>query len=208
MPSTDNNPKINDHIDRDPTNEEIVDHLKRGLVMRICPILDKRIGQHLTTFEFRTNFEGAQYHFDGTWLDGTGTKVLAGATNKEYTRAKALASLLDDKCFPSVEAWVVACRNALGDNIDTFPLAGAIFVEGQCVDELLDAREDKVSVEPVQEPVALFADDKTDGKQPASPADDKERDKSDKRLEDAQVSQQYLLFFCEQHQPKMQAVSS
>ena len=134
MSPTDNEPKRK-------TNPEIVDFLKRGLVLRKCPILDKRIGQMLTTFELRTNFQGADYHFDGMWLDGTGTKVLAGATNQEYSRAKALASLLDDKCFASVEAWVVACRNALGDNIDTFPLAGCIFLDGQCVDDLIDAAD-------------------------------------------------------------------
>jgi hypothetical protein len=200
MPPTDD-PKGNDPIDRDPSNEEIVDYLKHGLVLRICPILDRRIGQQLTTFELRTNFQGAQYHFDGMWLDGTGTKVLAGATNKEYARSKALASLLDDKCFPSVEAWVVACRNALGDNIDTFPLAGAIFVEGQCVDELLDALKDKTFAKVSEQPVAAPADDKTDGKQPALPADDEQPANS-------QVSLQCLQFFCKQNQPKLQTVSS
>jgi len=234
MRPTDNDPKGNDPVDRDPTNEEIVDYLKRGLVMRMhfCPLIGKKVGKKLTTFQFRTEFQGAEYRFEGMWLDGAGTKVLAGMINKEYARAKALASLLDDKCFPGVEAWVVACRNVLGDNIDTFPLAGVIFVEGQwnsvigppktkrkfsltSVDELLDALEDerlaKECVEPVYEPVAPPAD-KADGKQPASPADDKTDDKhldpTDEQLDNSQVSLQYMQFFCEQHQPKLQTVSS
>jgi hypothetical protein len=144
MPPTDNDPK-------GKTNPEIVDYLTRGRVMRKCPIVDRRIGLQLTNFEFRTNFQDAEYHFEGMWLDGTGTKVLAGLINKEFTRAKALASLLDDKCFPSVEAWVVACRNALGDNIDTFPLAGCIFVQGQCVDELIDAAADAAAAKATEE---------------------------------------------------------
>lgn len=160
MPRTDDDPK-------DPSNEEIVDYLQRGLVMRMreCPVLKRKVGKKLTTFELRTNFLGADYRFEGMWLDGTGTKVLAGATNKEYCRAKALASLLDDKCFAGVEAWAVACRNALGDNVDNISLAGSIFVDGQCVDDLLV--------------VASPGEDKTDDKQPASPVD-----KTDDQVDD------------------------
>jgi hypothetical protein len=167
MRPTDNDPKGNDPIDRNPTNEEIVAHLQRGLVMRMhfCPLIGKKVGKKMTTFELRTNFQDAEHRFEGMWLDGTGTKVLAGSINKEHSRAKALASLIEDKCFPSVEAWVVACRNALGDNIDKVSLAGSIFVEGKCVDELLDALEDKRFAEVFVEPVASPAEDKTDEKE-------------------------------------------
>ena len=160
MPPTDNDPK-------DPTNEEIVHYLQRGLVMRMreCPILKRKIGKQCTNFKFRTKFRDSQYIFEGMWLDGTANKVLAVARNRAYPRAKAIASLIDDKCFPSVEAWAVACRNALGDNIDTFPLAGSIFVDGQCVDDLLV--------------VASPGEDKTDDKQPASPVD-----KTDDQVDD------------------------
>jgi hypothetical protein len=163
MPRTDDDRK-------DPSNEEIVDYLQRGLVMRMreCPVLKRKVGKKLTTFELRTNFLGADYRFEGMWLDGTGTKVLAGATNKEYCRANALASLLDDKCFAGVEAWAVACRNALGDNVDNISLAGSIFVDGQCVDDLLV--------------VASAAEDKTDDKQPASPVH-----KTDDKVDDLAV---------------------
>jgi hypothetical protein len=164
MPPTDNDPK-------DPTNEEIVHYLQRGLVMRMreCPILKRKIGKQYTNFKLRTKFQGAEYIFEGMWLDGTANKVLAVARKRAYPRAKAIASLIDDKCFPSVEAWAVACRNALGDNIDTFPLAGSIFVDGQCVDELLNAEKDERFAGVLV--VASPADDKTDDKQPASPVD-------------------------------------
>jgi hypothetical protein len=59
----------------------------------------------------------------------------------DYALAKALEVLLDDVCFPSVEVFAISCRNALGDNIETFDLAGCIFVEGKCVDEAIDAAD-------------------------------------------------------------------
>ena len=186
-------PLENKDKDNHPTNEEIVDYLQRGLVMHMhkCPVLERTIGKRLTTFEYRTKFEGTEYHFEGMWLDGTGKKVLAGMTNKEYARAKALASLLDDKCFASVVHWAVAIRNALGDNIDEISVAGSIFVDGQCVDELLDAEEDKRFAGVFVEPVASPAEDKTDGKQPASPTD-----KTDFQV-DPRYKEMFLYFFCE-----------
>ena len=212
MPSTDKNPKPK-------TNEEIVAYLRNATdaaAARTSGMLERRVAKTLT-FEFRT--EG--YHFEGMWLDGAGNKVLAGSINKEYARAQAIASLIDDNCFRSVEAWVVACRNALGDNIDKFPLAGAIFVHGECVDDLLDA---------VLNAPASPAEDKTDSKAPASPAEDKtdktddkqvvevvssadeksdeEPEPTDEQIANAKVSLQYLHFFCEQQQAVMQTVSS
>ena len=150
MRPTDNDPKGNDPVDRDPTNKEIVHYLQRGN-MHFCALLQMHVGKKISGFELRTDFEGSEYRFEAAFLDGTGTKVLAADTNKDYARAKALASLLDDKCFPSVEAWVVACRNALGDNIDTFPLAGAIFVDGQCVDEAIDAADAAAAAKATEE---------------------------------------------------------
>ena len=143
MPSTDKEPK-------GKTNEKIVHYLQRGN-MHFCALLQMHVGTKIRSFELRTDFEGSEYRFEAAFLDGTGTKVLAAETNKDYARAKALASLLDDKCFPSVEAWVVACRNALGDNIDTFPLAGAIFVDGQCVDDLIDAADAAAAAKATEE---------------------------------------------------------
>ena len=158
MRPTDNDPKGNDPVDRDPTNEEIVHYLQRGS-KRFCPTLQRHVGAPFE-FELRTNFfQGMMHHFKAMFVDLTPTsKVLCTTSAEEfdkYPRANALKSLLLDKCFPSVEAFSVACRNALGDNIEAFDLAGNIFVNDQCVDELL---------QPVQEPVAAPAEHKTDKK--------------------------------------------
>jgi hypothetical protein len=168
MRPTDNDPKGNDPIDRNPTNEEIVAYMHvHG--MHFCPVLRQTVGKKVTKFEFRTEFKGTLHCFEGTFLDGSASSKVLGTTPKEqfqkYARAKALEALLDDVCFPTVEAFAISCRNALGDNIDEVSLAGAIFVEGKCVDELLDALEDKRFAEVFVEPVASPAEVKTDDKE-------------------------------------------
>jgi hypothetical protein len=176
MRPTDNDPKGNDPIDRDPTNEEIVDYLQRA-TMHFCPVLLRQITKKPTIFEFRTDL----HHFEAMFVDLTPkSKVLCTTTAEafdKYPRAKALKSLLHDQCFKDVEAFAVACRNALGDNIETFDLAGSIFVDDKCVDEILDTIEDKRFAEVFQEPCPSPVEDKTDEKELASPADDKTDDK-------------------------------
>ena len=168
MPPTD--------VDRKPkTNEEIVAYMHKHVHgMHFCPVIGQTVGKKVTKFEFRTDFKGTLHCFEGTFLDGSASSKVLGTTPKEqfqkYARAKALEVLLDDVCFPTVEVFAVSCRNALGDNIDTLSLAGAIFVEGKCVDELLDAIEDKRFAEPV----ASAAEDKTEDK---DQTDDKTEDK-------------------------------
>jgi hypothetical protein len=144
MPPTDNDPKGNDPTDRNPTNEQIVHYLQRGS-MHFCPVLRRHITPAFE-FELRTNFfQGMMHHFKAIFVDLTPTSnVLCTNSIEEfdkYPRANALKSLLFDKCFRSVEAFTVACRNALGDNIETFDLAGCIFVNDKCVDELIVAAD-------------------------------------------------------------------
>ena len=119
---------------------------------------------------------------------------------------RTLKSLLHVKCFTSVVEWAVTCRNALGDNIETFDLAGCIFVDGECVTKILDALEDKRFAKVFQEPPLSPVEDKTDDKELASSAEDKP---VDKELAHAQVqlkkAQMFMQFFCE-HQA-MQTVS-
>ena len=136
--------------DNDPTNEEIVAYLQRGS-MHFCPVLRRHVGTTFK-FEFRTDyFQGMTHHFEGTFVDLTQkSKVLCTTTEEtfdKYPRAKALKSLLFDQCFPNVEAFAVACRNALGDNIETFGLAGYIFVDGECVTKVLGALDAKATEE-------------------------------------------------------------
>ena len=136
--------------DSDPTNKEIVAYLQRGS-MHFCPVLRRHVGTTFK-FEFRTDyFQGMTHHFEGTFVDLTQkSKVLCTTTEEtfdKYPRAKALKSLLFDQCFPNVEAFAVACRNALGDNIETFDLAGSIFVDGECVTKVLGALDTKATEE-------------------------------------------------------------
>ena len=150
MRPTDNDPKGNDPVDRDPTNAEIVAYLQRGDV-HFCKVLEKNIGKPPSRFEFRTQHEGVPHHFEAMFVDLTPkAKVLCTTTEEDfdkYPRANALKSLLFDQCFRNVEAFAVSCRNAMGDNIETFDLAGCIFVDGQYVDELIDALDAKTTEE-------------------------------------------------------------
>jgi hypothetical protein len=206
MPSTDKN-----HKPKPKTNEEIEAYLRNAAAgtrpTQPCTsgMLERRVGKNVT-FEFRTKFQDTEYIFQAMWLDGyTGTKVQAASPNKAPPRAKAIASLIDDKGFPSVEAWVVAYRNALGENLDTSPLAGAIFIDGQCVDNVLDALLNEPA-SPAED--ASPADDKPDDKEPASPAEDKT---DDKEIAHAQVqlkyAQMFMQFFCD-HQAQEQTVDA
>ena len=174
MRPMDNDPKGNDPIDRDPTNAEIVAYLHNGS-RHWCPVLRKHVGTSWD-FEFRTEFEGTPHCFLAQFMDLKDFKLLCINTEHtlgEYDRGNALKSLLLMRTFFDVEAFAVACRNALGDNIATCSLAGSIFVNGQCVDKLLDALEDKRFAKVFVEPVTSPAEDKTDKKEPASPAEDK-----------------------------------
>ena len=106
--------------------------------------MDKKF--KVTTFEFRTEFGGTLHHFEAQFVDLKDFKVLCTTTKEtffKYPRAYALTSLFHDKCFSDVEAFAVACRNALGDDIQTEPLPGSIFVNGQCVDEILSDLEEQ-----------------------------------------------------------------
>lgn len=172
----DNDPKGNDPIDRDPTNEEVVAYLHNGS-RHWCPVLLKHVGTRPSGFEFRTEFEGMTHHFEAMFMfvDLKDSKVMCTTTAEafgKYPRANALKSLLHDKCFHDVEAFAVACRNALGDNITTFSLAGSIFVKGECIDKLLDAIEANFAAGVFVEFPASHAEHKTDEKKElASPAD-------------------------------------
>ena len=133
-----------------PTNADIVRYLHR-VSMHFCklkPTMDEKF--NFTTFKFHTNFGGTPHCFDAQFVDLKDFEVVCTTTKNafaKYERAKALTSLLYDSCFCDVEAFAVACRNALGDNIETFDLTGSIFVNGQCVDELLSVLEENTKEE-------------------------------------------------------------
>ena len=133
-----------------PTNADIVRYLHR-VEMHFSmakPTMDEKF--YFTTFEFRTNFGGTPHCFVAQFVDCKHFNLLCCNTEhtlEQYDRGNALKSLLLMRTFSDVEAFAVACRNALGDNIQTFPLAGSIFVNGKCVDELLSVLEEKANEE-------------------------------------------------------------
>jgi hypothetical protein len=150
---------------RTPTNADIVRylHLVGMNSSRSNVVIDEKY--MFTSFEFRTNFGGTPLCFEAQFVDLKDFKVLCTTTKEtffKYPRAYALTSLLHDKCFSDVEAFAVACRNALGDDIQTEPLTGSIFVNGQCVDELLEVLEAKgkelrAEVKTMQEKIDMLA---------------------------------------------------
>ena len=133
-----------------PTNADIVRYLHR-VSMHFAmakPTMDQSLSFH--QFEFRTEVGGTPHVFEAQFENLATFKVMVTSTKEDlakYPKGNALKSLLFRQSFPDVEAFAVACRNALGDNIETFPLAGSIFVNGQCVDELLSVLEEKANEE-------------------------------------------------------------
>jgi len=133
-----------------PTNADIVRYLHRVSMhfAMFKPIMDQSLSFH--QFEFRTEVGGTPHIFEAQFENLATFNVMVTSTKETlatYPRGNALKSLLFRQPFPDVEAFAVACRNALGDNIQTFPLAGSIFVNGKCVDELLSVLEEKANEE-------------------------------------------------------------
>jgi hypothetical protein len=174
MRPTDNDPKGNDPVDRDPTNEEIVQFLRRTSLhfafQKDKATMDQSLNFH--QFEFRTDIKGVPHIFEAQFTDLATFKVMVTSTKEalvSYPRGKALKYLLYGVCFPDVETFAIACRNAAGDNTETVDLARSIFVNGKCVDEAIDALDDERFAKTVAEPT----NDKTDGKDLASSIHDK-----------------------------------
>ena len=143
----------NDHNDpavMKPTNEEIVRYLHRVSMhfAMFKPTMDQSLSFH--QFEFHTDVGGTPHVFEAQFENLATFNVMVTSTEESlttYPRGNALKSLLFRQSFRDVEAFAVACRNALGDNLETFDLAGSIFVNGQCVDELLSVLEEKANEE-------------------------------------------------------------
>ena len=80
-------------------------------------------------FTYSTSHGGEVLRFEGTFVDRHDYKVFCSTTPevlRGYPRGKALVSLLCDRMFAGVEAFAVACENALGDDVDTVALEGKI----------------------------------------------------------------------------------
>jgi hypothetical protein len=125
--------------------------------------MDKTL--HFYQFEFRTELAYTTCIIEAQFVDLATWRVAVTSTKEvlvQYPRGNALASLLCGQVFPDVPAFAVACRNALGDNIETFPLTGCIFTNGKCVDSILDVLEDKRFATVFVEPLLSPSEDKTE----------------------------------------------
>lgn len=82
-----------------------------------------------STFSYTTRHAGQDLRFEGAFVDRADYRVLcstAPADLRAYPRGKALVSLLSERTFAGVEAFVIAVENALGADVDTVALAGKI----------------------------------------------------------------------------------
>jgi len=84
-------------------------------------------------FMYSTRFYGEgqsqALHFQGTFVDRHDYKVFCSTPPeviRAYPRGNALVSMLVDRTFAGVEAFAVACQNALGDDVTTVLRAGKI----------------------------------------------------------------------------------
>jgi hypothetical protein len=148
----DNDPKGNDPVGRDPTNAEIVGYLRHVSLhfafFKGKDTMDQIFSFH--QFEFHTEVGGTPHVFEAQFENLATFKVMVTSTEEDlakYPRGNALKSLLFGKSFRDVEVFAVACLNAIGFNIETFDLAGSIFVNDKCIDELLSVLEAKATEE-------------------------------------------------------------
>ena len=75
-----------------------------------------------TGFEYHTEFDNQHLVFHGWFIDRAEYRVCCTTPHEvlhNYPRGKALVSLLHDQRFAGVEAFAVACQNALGEDVDT-----------------------------------------------------------------------------------------
>ena len=79
----------------------------------------------VTGFEYVTNHDNHGLIFHGSFIDRASYPVCCTTPAhvlRTYPRGKALVSLLHNQRFPGVEAFALACQNALGEDIESVPL--------------------------------------------------------------------------------------
>ena len=95
----------------DPANEPVVRELHRT-----------SWDAGVTGFEYHTTLGNQHLIFHGWFIDRAEYKVCCTTPEevlRSYPRGKALVSLLHNQSFAGVEAFAVACQNALGEDVDT-----------------------------------------------------------------------------------------
>jgi hypothetical protein len=117
------------------TNEELVGFMRNDA-----------LAKNFRNFEFRVRWNGKavdpkgahRIRFEATFVDLRSFEVtctLSEESLRRYPRGNAAASMLYGRTFPSVEAFAVACHNALGQNVASVPLYGSIYVYSLVPDE-------------------------------------------------------------------------
>ena len=79
----------------------------------------------VTGFEYITKHDNKGLIFHGWFIDRASYPVCCTTPAhvlRTYPRGKALVSLLHNQRFPGVEAFALACQNALGEDIESVPL--------------------------------------------------------------------------------------
>lgn len=94
-------------------------------------------GKELPAMHYYTEWEDMEYVFQWTWVDFSGRFEVLSCTPVEvldtYPRCYALKSLLHNRVFKNLNEFTAACRNALGDNVESAPLVDSISVGGRLV---------------------------------------------------------------------------
>lgn len=104
------------------------------------------LNKHINGFEYRVYWNGTAVsptgghvvRFEANFVDLKRFEVLCTMSEermRRYPRGNAVASMLCGRTFPTVEAFAVACHNALGDNVASVPLDGRICVYDTLQDE-------------------------------------------------------------------------
>ena len=97
------------------------------------------LAKNFVSFEYRVYWNGTAIspkgghvvRFEAAFVDLQRFEVcctMSEARMRRYPRGNAVASMLFGRTFPGVEAFAVACHNALGGNEDSVPLDGRIYV--------------------------------------------------------------------------------
>lgn len=96
-----------------------------------------RDGKELPAMHYYTECEDMECVFQWTWVDLSGRFEVLSCTPVEvldtYPRNHALKSLLHNRVFKNLYEFTAACRNALGDNVESTPLVDSISVDGRIV---------------------------------------------------------------------------
>jgi hypothetical protein len=100
---------------------------------------DDALAKNFANFEYRVRWNGKaadpkgghRVRFEATFVDLKRFEVTCTMSEgwlRRYPRGNVCASMLYGRTFPSIEAFAVACQNAMGENVTSVSLDGSIYV--------------------------------------------------------------------------------